>query len=286
MRLGLACRGICLALVFLLAGLSLVVTPEPSYACSCASVSPSEALEHSYAVFMGTVTSIRYHESGAGRGYVGETAKFDVEMVWKGPVSQTIYVTPSSYNSSCGLGFTQGSRYLVYADRDGVHACTRTRPAERAGEDLAILGEGQIPKTGTASPPSHGTSERPLTKTWADPTPLALELQTRGRADPTPLALELQTRGRADPTPLALELQTRGRADPTPPALELQTRGRADSAPTALVQQTGGQVDPPPPSEQTGTGCSRSTDATDVSAIGVLGGIAWLGLMRRRAGDR
>lgn len=185
MRSGLTCRGICLALVLFLAGLGLVLTPKSSHACSCSRVSPSEALESSYAVFMGTVASIRYHESGAGTGYIGETAEFEVDTVWKGPVSQTIYAKPSSYNSSCGFGFAQGATYLVYADSAfSVSMCSRTSPVSRATEDLAVLGEGQVAEPGTVSPASYGAGERLLTKAWADPTPPALEQQTRRQADP------------------------------------------------------------------------------------------------------
>ena len=256
------------AFVLLLVGLGFVLTPEPSKACSCAMVSTADAFESSSAVFLGTVASIRYHESGTG-AVVGETAAFEVEMVWKGPVSETIYVAPSSYNSSCGFGFTQGAKYLVYAEGLGVSACSRTTWASLATEDLAILGEGQVPKPGTVSPASFGAGEQLITKAWADPTPPASEAQAGNAADPTPSASVQKATVQPDPTPSASAQKTTVQPDPTP---------------SASAQNATAQPDPtPPPSEpQTSSGCSRSPNTIGVSVVGALVGLAWFGVRTRR----
>ena len=190
MATDLACRVMCLTLISLLIVLWLITHAGRSYACSCLPIgSPLEELAASYAVFEGRVISLQYYESGESTLSDGEntwsgsdpiTVRFEVETVWKGPVSQTIYVRTASAGETCGFGFSEGSRYIVYASSGlYVSLCSRTA-LWGASDELAALGEGQVPEPGTISPASYAASEQVPTKDWKDPTPNAPEGEASG----------------------------------------------------------------------------------------------------------
>ena len=180
----------------LIIGLWLYLHPEQGYACSCPSPgSPSEELAESAAVFMGQVVSVRELERDDGKWGTEDptTVEFKVDTVWKGSASETMYLTTSRSEVSCGFTFVESLEYVVYS-RDGstVSLCSRTRLLSEAPFDLAQLGKGQEPTQGTIAP--------------------------------------------------------------TPDVSEYQTGG----------------------------GCGLSPHTTDLSVAGVIAGIAWLGLRKRR----
>ena len=147
---------ICLALIVLATVLWLFVQPERAYACTCAPPgSPSEALTYSDAVFRGKVVSIREVErdDGIWSSTDPTTVEFNVTNVWKGSVSQTLFLTTPRSEVSCGFTFIEGGEYVVYAFEDStVGLCSRTRPLWTAAEDLAVLGPGQAPAPDTIAP--------------------------------------------------------------------------------------------------------------------------------------
>lgn len=110
--------------------------------CSCLPPPPPrEALAQAGAVFAGTVVSVRARE---GEGGMGE---HEVRIVptrrWKGAAADTVVVRTPDNSAACGVAFTPGESYLVYAsggDEPRVILCSRTRPLAQAGEDLAALG--------------------------------------------------------------------------------------------------------------------------------------------------
>ena len=137
-----------LALVVSLIGLWLV-QPVTTYACSCQGEgSPSEELEWSDSVFLGTVVSKRALGYDLGNGVMNLGAlvvvEFDVLRVWKGSTDQRRFITTRASQPACGYTFSSNTAYLVYAYSGGVGLCSRTRPLERAKADLRELGEGQI----------------------------------------------------------------------------------------------------------------------------------------------
>ena len=90
--------------------------------CECLSFTPAEDLEAADRVFLGKVV-----DRGAGygtwecwgpellQGVVGGgrySAQFLVDTVWKGSVSETIYVNT---RGECGADFRRDETYLVYA---------------------------------------------------------------------------------------------------------------------------------------------------------------------------
>ena len=152
-----------LAVLLPLIGFWILMHPEPSYACSCVPPDPPrEALANSDVVFMGTVVSLREFERDDGLVSSADptTVEFSVGTVWKGTVSQPMYLTTRRWSESCGYPFVEGVTYVVYS-RDGltVSLCSRTRPFSEATDDLIELGQGQVP-TSDAITPKPGISER------------------------------------------------------------------------------------------------------------------------------
>ena len=123
---------------------------DRAFACSCvAPWPPTEALAGATAVFVGKVSNL-----DVSTGLLTSTADpvevtFQVSKVWKGPVHSTLLATTARSGASCGYGFERGQEYLVYARGTEteleVSLCSRTQPLSAADEDLAVLGQGNIP---------------------------------------------------------------------------------------------------------------------------------------------
>ena len=134
-----------LLIVFLV----VYVKPIPAMACSCVISPPADvALSEATAVFSGEVVEVNKSKDGNGK-----TIHFNVQEVWKGIDSTTISVFTGNDSASCGIDFTVGKAYLVYAhttDSDGkdilsTTLCDRTTELTNATDDLALIGEGQLP---------------------------------------------------------------------------------------------------------------------------------------------
>jgi MYXO-CTERM domain-containing protein len=128
---------ITLAGVALLA--ALAVRANVAEACSC--VPPPEPrleMQRSGAVFVGTVTSIE--PVGAAM-----RVELSVERSFKGARDGAFTVRTAGSAATCGFPFAEGERYLVYAwrppdgDEHGVSLCSRSRPLDLAGDDVAAL---------------------------------------------------------------------------------------------------------------------------------------------------
>ena len=97
--------------------------------------------------------------------------RFAVEEVFAGENKSEIEVQTHSQSSACGRDFTQGERYLLYAERmktDGplvTTICDRTQLASQAEKDLAFL--RSLPPKG-----SGGKLEVSLSQLNPDPQPL------------------------------------------------------------------------------------------------------------------
>ena len=244
-------KGICLSLVSLLFVLVFTFNPEQSDALTCVwPGSPLETLEDSDAVFKGKAVSKRYHQSGKSTGNIGATSMFQVETVWKGQVSQTAFVVP-------GVDFEEGESYLIYASGDlgdGTFTfglCSRTRLIYNSWEeDIVELGEGYAPNPDEFSPVPFPTPEQVPTKAWSNPAPDA----------PIPTPEQVPTKAWSNPAPDA----------PIPTPEQVPTKAWSNPAPDA-------------PSEEGGGGCGLSRGTIDVSYVGLLVGLAWFALQRRRS---
>ncbi|MBA3533204.1 MAG: hypothetical protein H0T73_14890 [Ardenticatenales bacterium] len=135
--------------VFVLLTSFTLVTAQPSYACSCMmSPAPAQAMTESEAVFQGRATQVP--PSGDMMGSVDPLmVTFEVSQVWKGPVEPVMTIRTAASSASCGYTFEEGQEYVVYGRAvDGwleASLCSRTAPLANAAEDIAALGEGQIP---------------------------------------------------------------------------------------------------------------------------------------------
>ena len=122
----------------------VALLPDCASACTCArepgipeQERAERALDRATVVFAGEVVDVSGGEPA--------TVSFRVSEVWKGPSPETLEVTTSSQASACGYPFSEGRKYLVYADgkKMGVSGCGRTTPLSEASADLEVLGDGE-----------------------------------------------------------------------------------------------------------------------------------------------
>lgn len=149
--------------------LTVLTPPTPSYACSCAQVTPQAALASAQSVLIGTVTAVDeppswprftpyfpfvYFAPEPGVPVVWTIA---VDRVWKGPDTATLQVrTASPATSLCADYVKAGTQYLIYAIQDGKglrrDICQRLVERVNAAGDLAQLGPGALPRPVPAQP--------------------------------------------------------------------------------------------------------------------------------------
>ena len=132
------------SVAFLVVGL-VALLPDCASACLCDAALWSgsqqeraeRALDRATAVFAGEVVNVSKGEPA--------TVSFRVSEVWKGPGQETLEVSTSSQESACGYSFSEGRKYLVYAEgeRMKVNACGETTPLSKASADLEALGHGE-----------------------------------------------------------------------------------------------------------------------------------------------
>lgn len=153
-----------MTLLFLLA---LCVLPAHfAFGCSCGGPGPvAEAYAEYDLIFTGTVTdqTDRWNLWRKSwyflRTFVGSEPDFElsqyartqgfefefaVDQMWRGTPARTTSVLTGRGGGDCGVPFEIGKSYLVYAycdDRGDCFTiiCSRTRPKERAAEDLQYL---------------------------------------------------------------------------------------------------------------------------------------------------
>ncbi|WP_162805722.1 hypothetical protein [Sporosarcina sp. PTS2304] len=137
------------------------VKPILTAACSCMAPPTADlALSEATAVFSGEVEEVKKNTKDNGK-----TVIFTVQETWKGIDSQTISVFTGNDSASCGINFEVGKEYLVYAhtmDSNGKNIlattlCDRTAELANATDDLALIGEGQLP-TQTEQPADSSTN--------------------------------------------------------------------------------------------------------------------------------
>lgn len=145
------------AYILLLALSLLVANTRSASACVCDNEDPPvpDALRQSSAVFTGTVLDMPQQGGLVGRLERGQGVVFQVDAAWKG-VSHTRVTVWEPYwgGTACEWKFTQGARYLVYAQSDGddpdgrlrTTHCNSSKPIEGASEDVRLLGPPMIPQ--------------------------------------------------------------------------------------------------------------------------------------------
>jgi hypothetical protein len=119
----------------------LVLTPGPSWACSCAVATTPEQVQNAVTVAAGTVDWTA--SDGQTRTY-----KVDVDSVYKGAAASSEKLLTSAQEASCGLtGLTTGRRYLFFIEgrhpgvmRVGLCGGTTAFDDDVAGQVEAVTG--------------------------------------------------------------------------------------------------------------------------------------------------
>jgi|SRR5215216_4293539 len=133
--------------------LALIFNVEDAHACSCVSgITPEESLQMSDAVFSGEVVDVDENFTPGPSGPHLGPVTFDVEESWKGVSEEPVVVHGYGYGPDCGIGFSVGDRYLVYAHRGGelgdgpleTGICGGTKPLADAATDLVALGPAEL----------------------------------------------------------------------------------------------------------------------------------------------
>lgn len=148
------------------------LAPRGARACSCRPPSPPDtALTEADAVFEARAFTMSTDGQRARYG-------FEVDRVWKGDVGARVEISTALHSATCGRTFQIGTQYVVYARRGSTPGmgpdqdpdsgpgqpewtdtlCSRTRPSNSAGEDLAVLGAGHEPQPADPAPSVGGSA--------------------------------------------------------------------------------------------------------------------------------
>ena len=247
-----------LLLIVLISVTWLFVDVDRVHACSCGPIDPSEALDHSAAVFSGEAVArhtlyqhdqrsfpslllILLAETTPGPGIATIVYEFKVNTIWKGPSYEYVYLR-EPFGEACGASFDPGEQYLVYSDGTSAGLCGSKRLAF-AQDDLDELGEGEPPEPGTRAPRPSVMSdwisaEAMIRRLASSLYRLQQELDSKPPA-PTPTAVPTPTpvpdTPTPQPTPTAVSTPTLPPATPTP-----------QSTPTAMPTPTPVPATPTP----------------------------------------
>ncbi len=125
-----------------------LAAPPAVYQCGCGEFypRPNDAILDAGAVFTGEVVSVTDLSQEEADALRGKRIVFRVISSWKSAARPEIMVDTGPLADGCGLEFRPGEIWVVYMDTSRLaDKCTRTRPLEEAGEDLAQLGRGNPP---------------------------------------------------------------------------------------------------------------------------------------------
>jgi hypothetical protein len=126
----------------------VVLFPVAAAACSCVSGWPiCQTYWDTPVVFSGTVTKVEEIRVPAGRPdafYSKRRVLISVEESFRGDVSGVVPIATGAGGGDCGYHFEEGGSYLIYAYKNeegqlSTGICSRTRPIEKAEEDLEFI---------------------------------------------------------------------------------------------------------------------------------------------------
>jgi hypothetical protein len=137
----------------------LLLVPRMAEACACLASGPAcEAVWQADAVFDGTVTTVTPSKGSrevAGRPVVVDEKKvrLTVSQSWRGSAAGSVEVVTSASAAECGVDFTPGTRYLVFAHRRpggqlATSMCSLTAPFDGRGETADYLASLSKPAAG------------------------------------------------------------------------------------------------------------------------------------------
>jgi len=148
-------------------------------ACTCAPLSFDDRFAMCHAVFLGEVLEV---VSAAPEVPNSMWARIRVEASWKGDPAPIVRVLTSEGGGSCGVPFTVGQRYLVFAIMGAgefglpagelrTNICLRTHDYWAEDPDLALLGAPPppAPQLGLAVTVRPNPSQGPARLVWTIP---------------------------------------------------------------------------------------------------------------------
>ena len=144
----------------------LVLPTAPAWACSCAAVTPAQAVDRADVVVQATLQAV-----DAPRGFTEPTTgaparsyRFTVARVYEGSAPVTARVGSAKDGASCGMeGLVPGREYVVFAHQRGdtlwADLCGGTAPAATAlvADVEAVTGPGRPPAAAVAVVPNGRT---------------------------------------------------------------------------------------------------------------------------------
>ncbi|WP_010095530.1 hypothetical protein [Ornithinibacillus scapharcae] len=139
-------HNIRIGLMIVLILTTVLLSPIPTAACSCAELGPAQMeMERSTAMFKGEVLDIK--DANHTRKVL-----IKVEEAWKGVEESQVIVVTGLGGGDCGFEFQVGREYLVYASGEqslSTNMCDRTSwvQSKDASEDFEVLGQGVAPNT-------------------------------------------------------------------------------------------------------------------------------------------
>jgi hypothetical protein len=137
------------AVALILCFVFVFMKPPIVNACSCASLTPEEAIERTPIIFSGTVSAISKQSAILHSSSDPVQVNFQVDQTWKGPTADQIKISTEISSESCGYPFKANQEYLVYAYQDGdeikTSLCSRSNLLSSAQGDLRLLGKGANP---------------------------------------------------------------------------------------------------------------------------------------------
>ena len=132
--------------------LLILVMPSTAHACTPAAMPDLEtARTNADVMFLGRVIATDNSLFDALLSSDNETVLFELTSAWKGsPKSQAIVKVPNRVCGGTIHNFHQGEPFVVFANGSPAGSLDatsigRTRAADKAAEDLAVLGEGNPP---------------------------------------------------------------------------------------------------------------------------------------------
>lgn len=144
---------IFLILFLLTCASTLTLKPRATFACSCLK---EQTVQHEFSrsktVFSGKVIDVKTTKF-SNPNY--KKVLFEVSKTWKGINSSQVIIKTGQGDGDCGINFTKGDKYLVYARDSKMYGgnsqsltttmCDSTKELSLAQKDLTILGEGKKP---------------------------------------------------------------------------------------------------------------------------------------------
>ena len=157
-----------LGLLLTLAGLTVVGTAKPAFACSCSDRQLPEIVKDSPAVLTGVPVKVT---TGDELAYNDSTVTVNVTRVYKGDVPRKLYVKTSGNGASCGWMPEVGveTAIFLYEEENGDYSTNLCSGNQQLTSQLTerlvkLAGAGKVPESGVlGDAPAEGLigSDRP-----------------------------------------------------------------------------------------------------------------------------